>query len=97
MKDRRRSNTFQFEVDPFADKAEGIRKNYHEVFLLKKFLQIPHNQCLNINYYDLYFTVIKDRDEEEIVNVEYESNESDYNNDEDFYIPNHFDGRTMTM
>ena len=27
----RRSNTFQFEEDPFADKAERISQNYHEV------------------------------------------------------------------
>ena len=53
-----------------------------------KFLQTkPQVKNMKINYYDLYFTVVKSRDEKEILNdVE---NENDYNNYEDFIIPNH--------
>ena len=44
---------------------------------------------MNINYYGLYYTVIKNKDEKEIVNDEYES---DYINFEDI-VPNHNIGR----
>ena len=50
--------------DPFAKNALDISKIYHEVLLLMKFLQTkPQVKYMNINYYDLYFTVIKARDE----------------------------------
>ena len=44
---------------------------------------------MNINYYDLYFTVIKNRDEKEIVNNKYEDNKNDYINLNEFFTPNH--------
>ena len=37
MNIRRRSNTSQFEEDPFSKNAESISKIYHEVILLMKF------------------------------------------------------------
>ena len=38
-----------------------------------KFLQTkPSVKNMNINYYDLFYTVIKNRDDKEIVNDEYE-------------------------
>ena len=71
---------------PFAKIAQGINKIYHEVFLLMKFLQTkPHIKKVNINYYDLYYTVNKNRDGKEIMNDE--ENENHY---EDIIIPNHF-------
>ena len=54
---------FQFDEEPFAKKAQGIGKIYHEVSLLMKFLQSkPQVKNMNNNYYDLHYTVIKNRD-----------------------------------
>ena len=53
----------KFEQDPFVRNAQGISKVYHEVLLLMKFLQTkPQVKNMIINYYDLYYTVIKNRD-----------------------------------
>ena len=49
----------RFDEDPFARNAQGISKIYHEVLKLMKFLQTkPQVKNMNINYYDLYYTVI---------------------------------------
>ena len=54
----------RFDEDPFAENAQGISENYHEVFLLMKFLQTkPQVKNMNIKYYDLYYYVIKNRKE----------------------------------
>ena len=64
----------RIDEDPFAKNAQGMSKIYHEVLLLMKFLQTkPQVNNININYYDLYYTVIKNRDEKEIVNIQYEN------------------------
>ena len=77
----------KMDEDPFAKNAQGISKIYHEVLLLMKFLQTkPQVKNMNINYYDLYYTVIKNRNEKEIGDNQYEN---DYGNYEDFLIPNH--------
>ena len=47
---------------------------------------------MNINSYDLYYTVLKNRDDKEIVNNKDEDNENDFNFD-DFITPNHYIGR----
>ena len=45
--------SFETQEDPFARKAQGISKIYHEVFLFLKFLQTkPQVKSININYYD---------------------------------------------
>ena len=63
-----------FDEDPFAKNAQGISKIYHEVLLLMKFLQTkPEVKKINISYYDLYYTVIKNRDVKEIVGNQYEN------------------------
>ena len=55
---------FQFQQDPFAKNSQVISKIYHEVLLLMKFLQTkPQVKNMNFEYYDLYYTVIKNRDE----------------------------------
>ena len=60
---------FQTQEDPLARNAQGISKIYHEVLLIMKFLQTkPQVKNMKINYYDLYSTVIKNRNEREIVN-----------------------------
>ena len=59
---------FQFEQDPFSKNTQGIIKNHHKLFLLMKFLQTkPQVKIMNINNYDLYYTVLKNRYENEIV------------------------------
>ena len=76
--------------DLFSKNAQGNSKIYHEVLLLMKFLQTkPQVKNMNVNYYDLYYTVIKNRGEKEIVDIEYEN---DYFNFNDI-VPNHYIGR----
>ena len=60
--------------DPFSRYAQGISKIYHEVSLLMKFLLTkPQVKTMNINYYDLYYTVIKVRDENKDIDNQYEN------------------------
>ena len=55
---------FQTQEDTFAKNAQGLGKICHEVLLLMKYLQTkPQVKNVNINYYDLYYTVIKNRKE----------------------------------
>ena len=80
----------RFDGDPFAKNAQGISKIYHEVLLLIKFLQTkPQVRNMNIRYYDLYYTVIKTRDNKNIIDTQYEI---DFINFDDF-VPNHYVGR----
>ena len=59
-----------------------------------KFLQTkPPVKKMNIKYYDVCYNVIKNRDEKEIVNIQYESNEKKFINFIDFITPNHYIGR----
>ena len=75
--------------DPFSRNAQGISKIYHEVLLLMKFLQTkPQVKNMNINYYDLYYTVIKTRDENRDIDNQYENDENDYIDINDSIIPN---------
>ena len=88
--DEIRYKTFKFEEDPFSKNDQVISKIHHEVLLLIKFLQTkPQVKNMNINYYDLFYTVIKNRDEKEKVDDKYENNESDYINYQDCITPNH--------
>ena len=65
--------------DPFSKNAKGISKVYHEVLLLMKFPQTKSQvKNMNINYYDLYYTVIKSRDENKDIDIQYENDENDY-------------------
>ena len=85
---------FKFEEDPFSKNATGISEIYHEVLLLMKFLQTkPKVKNMNIISYDLYYIVIKNRDENEVVNDKYENNEIDYIKYNDFITSNHYIGR----
>ena len=89
-----KNKNFQTQQDPFAKNAEGISKIYHEVLLLMKFLQTePQVKNMNINYYDLYYTVIKTRDESRDIDNQYENDENDYISLNDIIIPNHYIGR----
>ena len=71
--------------DPFAKNAQGISKIYHEVLLLMKFLQTkPQVKNMIINYYDLYYTVIKIRDENKDIDDQNDNDENDYISFNDF-------------
>ena len=89
-----KNNNFQTnDQDPFSRNALRIHKINHKVLLLMKFLQRkPQVKNININYYDLYNTVIKTRDENKDIDLQYENDENDYININDFIIPNHFIG-----
>ena len=80
----------RMDEDPFAKNAQGISEIYHEELLVMKFLQTkPQIKNMNNNYYDSYYTIIKNRDEKENLDNQYEN---DYINFNDF-IPNHYIGR----
>ena len=56
------------------------------------FLQTkPQVKNMNINYYDLYYTIIKTRDENNDIDIKYENDENDYINFNDI-VPNHYVG-----
>ena len=75
----------RMDEDTFAENAQGVGKIYHELLMLMNFLQ-PKLQVKNMNnnYYVLYYTVSKNRDEKEIV--------SDKDNENDYITPNHYIG-----
>ena len=65
---------FRTQEDPFAKNAQGISTIYHEGISLLKVLQTkPQVKNMNINHYDLYYTVIKSRDDKDII-----ADEKDY-------------------
>ena len=67
----------RMDEDPFARNTQGIGKFYQEVILLMKFLQTKLSvKNMNITYYDLYYTVIKNKDDKEIVDDRYEKKRS---------------------
>ena len=89
-----KNKNFQtYQQDPFSRNAQGVSKIYHEVLLLIKFLQTkPQIKNMNINYYDLYYTVIKVRDKNKDIDNQYENDDNDYINYENFISPNHYIG-----
>ena len=87
----------RFDEYTFSKNPQRISKIYHEVLLLKKFLQTKLQvKKMNINYYDFYYTVIKngrekdnEKEQKEIVDNQYEN---DFISLNDVIIPNHFVG-----
>ena len=80
----------RFDEDPFAKNAQCISKTYHEMLLIMKYVPTkPDFKNMNINYYDLYYTAIKNRDDKEIVDDKYEN---DFISLNDVIIPNHYVG-----
>ena len=79
--------------DLFAKNAQSISKISHEVLLLMKFLQTkPQVKNMNINYFDLYYTVIENRDDKQIFIDEYQNYENDFISFSDVIILNHYVG-----
>ena len=64
----------RMDEDPFAKSSQGNSKYYHEVLWLMNFLQTKTQvKIMNFNYYDLSNTVIKNREEKEIVDDTYKN------------------------
>ena len=79
--------------DLFVENAQGISKIYHEVLLLLNFSQTkPQVKIMNINFYDLYYTVIKTRDQNRDIDNQYENDDNEYINFNDIITPNHYIG-----
>ena len=77
---------FLSQEDLFSKNAQGISKIYHEVLLSMKNLQTkPQVKNMNNNYYDLYYTVFKTRDEND-------NKENDYINFNHSITPNQYIG-----
>ena len=80
--------------DLFAKNAQSISKTYRELLLLMKFPQTkPQVKSKNIKFHDLYYIVIRNRDEREIVDNQYGK---DYINFDDI-IPNRYSRQKMIM
>ena len=91
MNIRRQSGNIQFEEDLFSKNVQSIRKMYREVLLIMKFLQTkPQVKSMNNKYYDLYYTVIKYRDDNEIGVFIYENIDINFF---DYITPNQNIGR----
>ena len=83
-----KNKIFKAEQDPFAKNAQCINKIYHEVLLLMKYLETkPQVKNLNTDYYDLYYTVIKVRDENGDIDIQNENDNNDYIDINDVIIP----------
>ena len=98
MKYRRQSGTFQFEEDTFPRNAEGISKIYHEVLLILKCLQTkPDVRGMNVKYFDLYQSVIKNGNEKKNLIDDYEHNENEKFEGNKSITPNHYARKKMMM
>ena len=79
--------------DPFSKNAQSISKISYEILILMKFLQTkPQVKNMNINYYDLYYTVIKTRDGNKDIDNQYQNDDNDYIDINDFIPPTHYIG-----
>ena len=88
-----KNRIIQTQQDLFSRNAQGVSKIYHEVIMLMKFLQTePQVKNMNIKYFDLYYTVIKTRDENKDIDIHYENDDNDYININNFITPNHYIG-----
>ena len=78
-------------IDPFSKKTKGVAKSYHEVLLLLEFLQTkPEVKNMNINYYDLYYTVIKTRNGKKDIDIQYEDDYHNYIDINNFIINSNY-------
>ena len=63
----------RMDEDRFAENPQSISKSYHELLLLINFSQTkPRIKKMKINFYELYYTVIKNTNEKENVDDQYE-------------------------
>ena len=88
-----KNRNFQTQEDPFSKNAQGNSKIYHKVLLIMKFLQTePQVKNMNIDYSNLYYTVIRIRGENKDIDNQYENDDNDYINFNDIITPNHYIG-----
>ena len=68
MNDHRQIGIFQFTEHPFERNSQSIRNNIHEVKFSVKFLRIQpqFKKNLKIKNYDLFYIVIKNRNEKNL-------------------------------
>ena len=92
-KEMKNKNFQSNNIDLFSKNTQGISKIYHEVLLLMEFLQTKRDiKNMNINYTDLYYTVIKTRDENKNIDKQYEDDYHDYIDINDFFrIPQYME------
>ena len=90
---RRQSGTFQSEEDLFSKNEERITKLYlHVMLLLKVLLTEPQVKRNNFNF-EFQETFIKNGDDNQnVVEYEYENEETDLNKYDDFIVPNYYIG-----
>ena len=89
-KEMKKKNFQSNNIDPFSKNTQGVGKIYHEVLLLMKFLQTkPKVKNMNVNFFDLFYTIIKVRNENEDIDIRFENDDNDYINFHDFITPNH--------
>ena len=92
--DNMKISNFRYEEKTFTKNVPGISKISHEVLLLMKLLENkPQINNTKINYYDLYYTVIKNGVEKETIDNLCENKDNDYIKYEDFITPNHYIGK----
>ena len=61
------NRNFKFDEDQFSKTAQSISKIYQDFLLLMKILPTkPRIKKMIFNYYDLYYTVIRNRDDKGI-------------------------------
>ena len=93
-KEMKNKNFKSNKIDPFSKKAKGVAKIYHEVLLLMEFFQTKLDfKNMNYKYYDLYYTVVKTRDENKNIDNQYENDYHDYIDINDFIITPQYMGR----
>ena len=67
MNYHRQSELFQFQDGPFSKNVQSIGENFSEVTIQLKILtEKLHVKKRNIKYYDLYYTVIKNKLEKQL-------------------------------
>ena len=93
MKYRRQSGTFQSEEELFNKNEERITKLYLQVMLLLKVLLTePQVKRNNFNF-EFQETFIKNGDDNQnVVEYEYENEETDLIKYDDFIVPNYYNG-----
>ena len=66
MNHRRQSVNFQFEEDPFMEKAQGVAMITHDALVLMKFLQTkPQKENKPIFFSNSYCTIFKNLSDED--------------------------------
>ena len=85
--DEMKHKNFQAQEDLFSKNGQCICETYHEVLILMKNLQAKSQENMNINCYDFYHTVIKNRKQKDNDEEQYENDYIIFN---DFITADHY-------